>query len=152
MLKFYVCFGYQFSESYIFGWPVHFSYKFSNDFIFNWTEHRWSAVLATCSMSQSSPGDHLSPSLAHRLPKPTNLAFFKGQEKASSIRTDVHFILVHLSSLVIRIMESVDMNLGKLWEIVRDKEAWHAAVYRVTKSRTQLGDWTTMIRMIQYIQ
>ena len=37
-------------------------------------------------------------------------------------------------------MDSVDMNLGKLWEMVRDKEAWHAAVYRVTKSQTQLGD------------
>jgi hypothetical protein len=34
----------------------------------------------------------------------------------------------------------VDMNLGKLWEIVRDKEARHDAVYGVTKSRTQLGD------------
>ena len=78
LLKFYVCFGYQFSESYIVGWPVHFSYKFSNDFILNWTEHRRSVVLATCSMSQSSSGDHLSPSLAHRLPKPMNLAFFKG--------------------------------------------------------------------------
>ena len=37
-------------------------------------------------------------------------------------------------------MDSMDMNLGKLWEMTRDKEAWHAAVYRVTKSQTQLGD------------
>ena len=37
-------------------------------------------------------------------------------------------------------MDSMDMNLGKLWEMARDKEAWHAAVYRVTKSQTQLGD------------
>ena len=34
---------------------------------------------------------------------------------------------------------SVDMNLGKLQEMVRDREAWSAAVHWVTKSRTQLG-------------
>ena len=32
------------------------------------------------------------------------------------------------------------MNLGKLWEMVRDREAWHATVHGVTKSRTQLRD------------
>ena len=36
---------------------------------------------------------------------------------------------------------SVDMNLmSKLWEIVKDREAWHAAVHGVTKSRTQLSN------------
>ena len=34
------------------------------------------------------------------------------------------------------ITDSVDMNLGKLWETVRDREAWHAAVHGVTKSPT----------------
>ena len=34
------------------------------------------------------------------------------------------------------ITNSMDMNLGKLWEIVRDREAWHAIVHRVTKSQT----------------
>ena len=41
------------------------------------------------------------------------------------------------------IIDSVDMNLNKLWKIVKDREAWHAAVPGVTKSQTQLSDWTT---------
>ena len=34
------------------------------------------------------------------------------------------------------ITDSVDMNLSKLWEIVKDREAWRAGVHEVTKSRT----------------
>ena len=34
------------------------------------------------------------------------------------------------------IINSMDINLGKLWEMVRDREAWRAAVHRVTKSQT----------------
>ena len=37
------------------------------------------------------------------------------------------------------ITNMVDMNLGKLWEVVRDREAWHAAVHGITKSWTWLG-------------
>ena len=38
------------------------------------------------------------------------------------------------------ITDAKDMNLGKLREMVRDREAWHAAVHRVAKSQTLLGN------------
>ena len=43
------------------------------------------------------------------------------------------------------ITDAMDMNLGKFWEMLRDRKAWHAAVYGVTKRQLQLGDWTTTI-------
>ena len=38
----------------------------------------------------------------------------------------------------------MDMRLSKLWEIVKDREAWHGVVLGVTKSQTQLSDWSEL--------
>ena len=45
------------------------------------------------------------------------------------------------------ITASMSMNLSKLWQIVKDRGAWHTAVYGVTKSRMRLIDWTTATEM-----
>ena len=44
------------------------------------------------------------------------------------------------------ITNSVDMHLSKLWEIVKDRDAFCAAIHGVTKSRTRLGNCTTQPR------
>ena len=42
------------------------------------------------------------------------------------------------------IIDSMDMSLSKLWELVMGREAWRAAIHGITKSQTQLSDWTEL--------
>ena len=46
------------------------------------------------------------------------------------------------------IIDSIDISLSKLWEMVKGREAWCATVHEVTNSGTWLSDWTTTISMM----
>ena len=50
------------------------------------------------------------------------------------------------------IIDSMHMNLSKLWEIVEDRGAWWATVHGVKKSRTWLGNWTTTTILVEIRQ
>ena len=47
------------------------------------------------------------------------------------------------------ITDSMDVSLSKLQEMVKDREAWHAAVHGVTRNRTWLSNWTSAISTLQ---
>ena len=67
-------------------------------------------------------------------------AWFKGQlAKVDKERKAFAFIMMS---------DSMDVNLSKLWELVIDREACHAAVHGVSKSQTRLSDWTELIETV----
>ena len=46
------------------------------------------------------------------------------------------------------ITDSMDINLSELRKLVMDREAWHAAIHGVAKSRTRLSDWTELMKVL----
>jgi len=50
------------------------------------------------------------------------------------------------------ITNSMDMNIIKLWEIVKDRGAWDAAVHGIEKNQTQLSNWTTTATNVELIK
>ena len=89
------------------------------------------------------------PQNSTEMPKRPEINCQKDQHSCSSCFVHEHFDGINRKINEMRwldsITDSTDMNLSKPQETVKEREAWHATVHTVAKSRTQLSDWTTTI-------
>ena len=86
-----------------------------------------------------------TPVFGHLMPTPESLENSLMLGKMEGRRKRGHQRMRWLDDIT----NAMDINLGKLWEMVRKREAWGTSTYGVTKSQTWLGDWTTVDMVVQ---
>ena len=116
---------------------------------FPWTARKSNqSILKEINPEYSLEGLMLKPpyfghlkSIANSLEKPPVMGKIEGERRRGKQRM----------RWLDTVTDSVDIYLSKLWEIVKDRRAWHAAVHGVTMNQTQLSEWTTITLLLIHV-